>query len=136
MKEFKLSSRYFINDIVAITLAVIVGVILRSGLAIIILAVLILVVIYDLIKKCFQAYIVSEQGLVKKTFTKTNTILNWKEVQTIARLANVKNSVGIFSSDKKFIINPMIEGYKDMIRIIVDKCSSNNGVSIDPKVIE
>lgn len=136
MKEFKLSNRYFINNIVAIALAVITGVVLRSGLAAIILAVLILVAIYDLIKKHFLVYIISEDALIKKTFSKTNTLLNWKEVQTIARLANVNNSVGIFSNNKKFIINPMIKDYEEMIKIIANKCSSNTGVSIDPKVID
>jgi hypothetical protein len=135
MKEFKLNNRYFINDIVAIALAIIIGVALGNGLVLIILAVLILVVIYDLIKKYFLVYIISEEALIKKTFIKTNTIMNWKEVQTIVRLANVKNSIGVFSNNKKFIINPMIKDYKVMIRIIVEKCIGNTGVSIDPKVL-
>ncbi len=136
MKEFKLSNRYFINNIVVIILAVIVGVILNSGFAIIIFAVLILAAMYDFIKKYFLTYIISEEGLVKKTIMKTNVILKWEDVHKIATLANVKESVGIFSYNKKFIINPMIKNYKDMIRIIVDKCINNEGVLIDAKVFE
>ena len=136
MKEFKLSRRYFIYEIVAIIVALIIGVIFRSGLAIVILVVLILIAIYDLFKKLFLVYIIDENSLVKKTLTKTSILIYWKEVKTIARLANVKNSAGIFTSNKKFIINPMIKDHKEMIRIIIDKCSSNSNVSIDPKVLD
>ncbi|WP_313561690.1 hypothetical protein [Ruminiclostridium cellobioparum] len=136
MKEFKLSNRYFFNNIVVIILAVIVGIILKSGFAIIILAVLISAAMYDFIKKYFLTYIIGEEGLIKKTIMKTNVILKWEEVQKIAKIANAKESVGVFSCNNKFIINPMIKNYKDMIRIIVYKCSNNAGVLIDAKVIE
>jgi hypothetical protein len=130
MREFRISKKYYISELSVVLFDIALIIVFNSVLLTIILASLILIVLCSIINKLSTRYKLDDSKLTKKTLFKEEVLMHWDEVNVIANLAYRKNSVGVYTNSKKFIINSMIENYKQMIEIVIEKCKSNNDIKI------
>ena len=136
MGEYRFSKKYFMFSWLSIIIIIALMIILDSALYLTILFALLVVGIYSSVKDYNIRYVVDNNCIVKKTFKRRQEILKLDEINKIVILINVKNGVGFFGKEKKFIVSPTLGNYKEMIKIIIEKSKGNKEIYIDPKVLE
>ena len=81
---------------------------------------------------------VSDKCIIQKSLIR-KIIIPWNEITYIVKQPSniiVRTSVGVIYNKKKMNITPWIKDYKELLRLIIAKCDSNNSIKIDPKVLE
>lgn len=66
-------------------------------------------------------------------------VIYCKDVERIVKLPTSNGQkvfIGIYGNNSKIFVSFWINGYKDLMKLIIDNCSNNKDICIDPRVIE
>ena len=102
------------------------------------LLLLALLAAFNFINNLVAEYALDEKSIILKSLIK-KTELNWDEIECIMKQPAgkfVKESIGIFTKDKKISITPWTKGYKLLLRLVVEEVNKRKSVKVDPKVLE
>lgn len=138
MKKYRYRLMYYLLYVVIIIFNLGTILFFKNWFVIILGSLCICASIVDIINKfMFNIYIdkaaIIEQSILRKK------VIYFNEIERIIKLPTSKGKkifIGIYGTNNKIFVTFWISNYKDLIKLIVDKCSDSENIWIDPRVIQ